>query len=56
MSATDRLGLKTDYPLHLWQSALELPFQVVNMDLIGPIDPPSPRDINIFYVWLISTL
>ncbi|GFV16237.1 retrovirus-related Pol polyprotein from transposon opus [Trichonephila clavipes] len=34
----------------------ELPFQVVNMDLIGPIDPPSSRDINIFYVWLISTL
>ncbi|GFU90373.1 retrovirus-related Pol polyprotein from transposon opus [Trichonephila clavipes] len=34
----------------------ELPFQVVNMDLIGPIDPPAPRDINIFYVWLISTL
>ncbi|GFY53324.1 retrovirus-related Pol polyprotein from transposon opus [Trichonephila inaurata madagascariensis] len=34
----------------------ELPFQVVNMDLMGPINPPSSTDINIFYVWLISTL
>ncbi|GFY16057.1 retrovirus-related Pol polyprotein from transposon opus [Trichonephila clavipes] len=34
----------------------ELPFQVVNMDLIGPIDPPSSKDINIFYVWLVNTL
>ncbi|GFU82121.1 hypothetical protein TNCV_3172551 [Trichonephila clavipes] len=34
----------------------ELPFEVGNMDLIGPIDPPSLKDINIFYVWLISTL
>ncbi|GFU41070.1 retrovirus-related Pol polyprotein from transposon opus [Trichonephila clavipes] len=33
----------------------ELPFQVVNMDLIGPIDPPSSKGHK-FYVWLISTL
>ncbi|GFY01793.1 retrovirus-related Pol polyprotein from transposon opus [Trichonephila clavipes] len=33
----------------------ELPFEVVNMDLIGPIDPPSSKE-HIFYVWLISTL
>ncbi|GFW69287.1 retrovirus-related Pol polyprotein from transposon opus [Trichonephila clavipes] len=34
----------------------ELPFQVVNMDLIGPIDPPSSKGHKIFYVWWISTL
>ncbi|GFW68542.1 retrovirus-related Pol polyprotein from transposon opus [Trichonephila clavipes] len=35
----------------------ELPFKVVNMDLTGPIDPPSSKGhIHIFYVWLISTL
>ncbi|GFT23609.1 uncharacterized protein TNCV_3510961 [Trichonephila clavipes] len=34
----------------------ELPFQVVNMDLIGPIDPPSSKGHTYIYVWLISTL
>ncbi|GFU03789.1 retrovirus-related Pol polyprotein from transposon opus [Trichonephila clavipes] len=34
----------------------ELPFQVVNMDLIGQLIRQAQRDIRIFYVWLISTL
>ncbi|GFT79820.1 putative transposable element [Trichonephila clavipes] len=34
----------------------ELPFQVVNMDLIGQLIRQAQRDIHIFYVWLISTL
>ncbi|GFV00642.1 retrovirus-related Pol polyprotein from transposon opus [Trichonephila clavipes] len=35
----------------------ELPFEVGNMDLIGPIDPSSLKGHKyIFYVWLISTL
>ncbi|GFX68116.1 retrovirus-related Pol polyprotein from transposon opus [Trichonephila clavipes] len=34
----------------------ELPFQVVNTDLIGQLIRQAHRDIHIFYVWLISTL
>ncbi|GFV17063.1 retrovirus-related Pol polyprotein from transposon opus [Trichonephila clavipes] len=28
----------------------ELPFQVVNMDLIGPIDPPSSKRTYIYFM------
>ncbi|GFS79320.1 hypothetical protein TNCV_4409701 [Trichonephila clavipes] len=45
ISSLDQLGLKTDHPVHLWQG-LRLP-KIGNMDLLGPIDPPSLKDIYI---------